>query len=126
MYLTRNKFRLNIIPSSTKFVQCQSTIRNALKSSTSQSIKHLWKSTYNHTNMQYDQYSSTKEVLKSFRQDQEDTLNRKLLHQGSFFSSISKFSLSKLKTIWSTCQSKLPKITIRYISNTLPTRKKPH
>ncbi len=125
VYLTRNKFRLNIIPPSTKFVQYQSTIRNALKSSTSQSITHLWKSTHNHTNTQYDQYSSTKEVLKSFRQDQEDTLNSKLLHQGSFFSSssISKFSLSKLKTIWSTCQSKLPKITIRYINNTLPTRK---
>ena len=31
--------------------------------------------------MQYDQYNSTKEVLKSFRQDQEDKLNNKLLHQ---------------------------------------------
>jgi hypothetical protein len=97
------------------------------KSSTSQSITHLWKSTHNHTNMQYDQYSSTKEVLKSFRQDQEDKLNSKLLHQGSFLSSIFKFSLSKLNTIWSTCQSKLPKnifnFTIRYINNSLPTRK---
>ena len=34
--------------------------------------------------MQYDQYNSTKEVLKSFRQDQEDKLDNKLLHQGSF------------------------------------------
>ena len=71
VYLNRNKFGLNIIPPSTKFVQCQSTIRNALKSSTNQSITHLWKSTHNHTNMQYDQYNSTKEVLKSFRQDQD-------------------------------------------------------
>ena len=49
------------------------------------------KSTHNHTNMQYDQYNSTKKVRNSFRQDQEDKLNNKLLHQGSFFSSISKF-----------------------------------
>ena len=55
VYLNRNKFGLNIIPPSTKFVQCQSTIRNTLKSSTNQSIIHLWKSTHNHTNMQYDQ-----------------------------------------------------------------------
>jgi hypothetical protein len=127
MYLTRNKFGLNIIPPSTKCVQCQSTIRNALKSSTNQSITHLWKSTHNHTNMQYDQYNSTKEVLKSFRQDLENKLNSKLLHQGSFFSSISKFSLSKLNTIWSTCQPKLPKnifnFTIRYINNSLATHK---
>ena len=120
VYLTRNKFGLTIIPPSAKFVQCQSTIQNALKSSINQSITHL-------RNMQYDQYNSTKEVLKSFRQDQEDKLNSKLLHQGSFFSSISKFSLSQLNKIWSTCQSKLPKnifnFTIRYINNFLPTRK---
>ena len=126
VYLNRNKFGLNIIPPSTKFVQCQTTIRNALKSSTNQSIIHLWKSTHNHTNMQYNQYNSTKEVLKSFRQDQEDKLNNKLLHQGSFFSSISKFSLSQVNSIWSTCQSKLPKnifnFTNRYINNSLPTR----
>ena len=106
VYLHQNKFGLNIIPPSTKFVQCQSTIRNTLKSSTNQSIIHLWKSTHNHTSMQYDQYNSTKEVLKSFRQDQEDKLNNKLLHQGSFFSSISKFSLSQVSRIWSTSQSK--------------------
>ena len=45
MYLTRTKFGLNIIPPSAKFAQCQSTIRNALKSSINQSITHLWKST---------------------------------------------------------------------------------
>ena len=50
-----------------------------------------------------------------------------MLHQRSFFSSISKFSLSQVNKIWSTCQSKLPKnifnFTIRYINNSLPTRK---
>ena len=41
VYLTRTKFGLNIIPPSAKFVQCQSTIRNALKSSINQSITYL-------------------------------------------------------------------------------------
>ena len=127
VYLTSNKFGLNVILPSTKFVQCQTTIRTALKLSPNESIKHLWKSTSNHTNIQYDQYSSTKDVIKSFHENQEDKLKNHLTCQGSFFFSIFKFSLAKVNTIWPTCQSKLPKnifnFTIRYINNSLPTRK---
>jgi hypothetical protein len=109
IYLTSNKFGLNIIPPSTKVLQCQVTIRNALKSSPNESIIHLWKSTTNHTNIQYDQYSSAKEVIKSFRDDQEDKLTKQLTYQGSFFTSVSRFSLTQVNTIWPACQSKLPK-----------------
>ena len=127
IYLISNKFGLNIIPPSTKFIQCQTTIRSALKSSPNESITHLWKSTCNHTNTQNDQYTSTKEVIKSFREIHEDKLENRLKCQGSFFSSVSKFSLPQVKSIWPTCQSKLPKnifnFTIRYINNSLPTRK---
>ena len=63
--LISNKFGLNIIPPSTKFIQCQTTIRSTLKSSPNESITHLWKLTKNNTNIQYDQYSATKEVIKS-------------------------------------------------------------
>ena len=127
VYLTSNKFGLNIIPPSTKFTQCQTTIQTSLKSSPNESITHLWKSIKNHTNIQHDQYSSTKEVIKSFRDSQENKLTTQLTSQGSFFNSVSKNSLPQANTIWSTCQSKLPKnifnFTIRYINNTLPTRK---
>ena len=127
VYLTRNKFGLNIIPPSTKFVQCQTTIRNVLKSSPNESITHLWQSSCNHTNTQYDQFKSTKEVIKSFRESQEDKLENQLKCQGSFFSSITKFSLPQVNCIWSFCQSKLPRnifnFSIRYINNSLPTRK---
>ena len=126
-YLTSNKFGLNIIPPSTKFIQCQTTIRSALKSSPNESITHLWKSTCNHTNTQYDQYTSTKEVIKSFREIHVDKLENRLKCQGLFLSSISKCSLPQVNSIWPTCQSKLPKnifnFTIRYINNSLPTRK---
>ena len=83
--------------------------------------------TKNHTNIQYDQYSATKEVIKSFRDNQENKLTNQLTSQGSFFTSISRFSLPQVNTIWSTCQFKLPKnifnFTIRYINNSLPTRR---
>ena len=68
---------LNVLPVSVKFIQCQTVLRNALKTSPNQSIKQLWKSTNQHTNIQYDIYNSTKEVLKEFHSAQED----KLKHQ---------------------------------------------
>ena len=56
VFLNYNKFGLDIIPPSIKFIQCQSTLRNALKSSPNDSVYHLWKLTSNHTNIQYDTY----------------------------------------------------------------------
>ena len=108
------------MPVSVKFIQCQTVLRNALKTSPNESIKQLWKSTNQHTNIQYDVYNSTKEV-------QEDKLKHHLICQGSFFSNVAKFSLLKLNSLWSTAQSKLPRnifnFTVRYINSSLPTRK---
>jgi hypothetical protein len=127
VYLTRNNFGQNILPASVKFTQCQTVLRNALKTSPNETINELWKSTNKHTNIQYDVYNSTKDVLKDFRSGHKDKLQNQLLSQGSFFSHVTKFSLSQFNTLWSVAQSKLPKnifnFTIRYINNTLPTRK---
>ena len=126
VFQTRDKFGQNIYPPSVKFTQCQTVLRTALKSSPNESINELWKSTNNHTNIQYDVYQSTKQVLKDFRSTHEDKLQNQLTCQGSFFSNVTKFSLSQLNKAWYTAQSKLPKniynFTIRYINNSLPTR----
>ena len=117
-----NKFGLNICPPSIKFTQCQTVLRNSLK----ESPKDLWKSSSCHTNIQYDLYKSTEEVLKDFRSNQEDKMQHHLTSQGFFFSNV-KYSLSSVNSIWSEVQSHLPKniynFTIRYINNSLPTRK---
>ena len=72
-------------------------------------------------------YNSTKEVLKDFRSGHENELLNQLTSQGSFFCSVTKFALPELNKVWSIAQSKLPKniynFTIRYINNSLPTRK---
>ena len=77
--------------------------------------------------MQYDVYNSTKEVLKTFHSVHEDKLQNQLTCQGSFFSSVSKFALLQLNVGWSNVQYKLLKniydFSIRYINNSLPTRK---
>ena len=127
VYLANNKFGLNIYPPSVKFAQCQTVARNALKTSPNASIKNLWKETSDSRNIQYDVYSTTKEVLKSFNSQQQIKLQNHLVVQGSFFSNVIKFSLKKLNSLWSKSQSNLPKniynFTIRYINNSLPTRR---
>ncbi|CAB4016886.1 Hypothetical predicted protein, partial [Paramuricea clavata] len=127
VFLTNNKFGLSIYPPSVKFIQCQTVLRKALKSSPNESTNDLWRATSNHTNIQYDAYNSTKEVLKNFRSGHENKLLNQLTSQGSFFCSVTKFALPQLNKVWSIAQSKLPKniynFTIRYINNSLPTRK---
>ena len=126
VFLNRNKFGLNICPPSVKFIQCQTVLRKALKTSPNDSINELWKATSNSKNIQYDVYNSTKQVLKDFRSGQEDKLNNQLTCQGSSFTNITKFSLFQLTKIWSASQSNLPKnifnFTVRYINNSIPTR----
>ena len=126
VFLTRNKFGLSICPPTVKFIQCQTVLRKALKTSPNEATNELWKATSNSKNIQYDVYNSTKQVLKDFRSRQEDKLHTQLTCQGSFFTNITKFSLSQLTKIWSACQSNLPKnifnFTVRYINNSLPTR----
>ena len=72
-------------------------------------------------------YKFTKKVLKDFCSNQEDKLQHHLTSQGFFFSNVIKYSLSSVNSIWSEAQSNLPKniysFTIRYINNSLPTRK---
>ena len=127
VYLTHNKFGLNIQPPSLKFTQCQVVQRNALKTSPNEAIKELWRSTNNGKNVQYDVYSSTKEILRDFRSNQENKLQNHLHFQGSFFSHVQQFSNQQLNKVWSIAQSQLPKnifnFTMRYINNSLPTRK---
>ena len=72
-------------------------------------------------------YKNTKDVLKAFRNDNEQRLQNHLILQGSFFSNVIKNSTSSFNSLWSSAQSRLPKnifnFTIRHINNSLPTRK---
>ena len=57
--LPYNKFGLNIQLPSTKFIQCQTVLRDALRTSQNKNIQALWKSTSSHTNIQHDTYRNT-------------------------------------------------------------------
>ena len=125
--LSKNQFGLNLQLPSIKFAQCQTVCRNALKSSPNIDIQTLWKNTSHGTNLQYDIYRNTKEVLKAVKSDNKEHLSQNLPSQGATITFLLKHSLEKLNGIWSSTQSNLPSnifnFTIKYLNNTLPTRK---
>ena len=84
VFMSRSRFDLHIIPPSVQFLQCQTTLRNALKISPNVEINELWKSTSTNKNIQYDVYTTTKEVIKDFRSKEEHKLQNQLSTQGSF------------------------------------------
>ena len=121
-----NQFFLNLQLPSVKFIQCQTVLRNALRSSKSDNIKSLWKSTSCSMNVQYDSYKNTKQVLKAVRQQHTEKLQSQLTSQGFIISFLLEHSVKSLNSLWSSAQSKLPKnifnFSIRYLSNTLANR----
>ena len=112
---------------SVKFIQCQTVSRNVLRSSPNVNVQALWKNTSNGMNLQYDMYRSTKEVLKAVKSGNKERLTHKLPSQGALLSFLLDHSLKKLNGLWSRVQSNLPvnifNFTIKYLNNTLPTRK---
>ena len=81
VFLPKNKFGLNVILPSTKFVQCQTVSRSALRSSINENIRELWSVTSSNRNIQYDIYTNTKDVLKAFREKNEQRLQNNLISQ---------------------------------------------
>ena len=114
---------------SIKFQRCQRTLRSSLKSSCDETITKLWKNTSFGTNIQYDVYKNTKQVLKSIRNEHTNRLQSHLPSQGFIITFLLDHSLHKLNSLWSKAQSKLPanifNFSIKYLNNTLATRKKP-
>ena len=127
LVLTKNQFGLNLKLPSVKFTQCQTVFRNILRSSPYVNVQTLWKNTSKGTNLQYDIYRNTKEVLKAVKLDNKERLIHNLPSQCALLSFLLNHSLKKLHGIWSLVQSNLPtnifKFTIKYLNNTLATRK---
>ena len=127
LVVTKNQFGLNLQMPSVKFTQCQTVSRNILRSSHNANVQALWKNTSNGTNLHYDMYRNTKEVLKAVKSGNRERLTQNFPSQGALLSFLLDHSLKKLNEIWSGVQSNLPanifNFTIKYLKNTLPTRK---
>ena len=127
LIISKSHYGLSLILPSTKFIQCQTTIRNALKSSPNPDIRYLWQDSSQNTNIQYDQYKNAKQVLKAVQQQHQGRLEYELTSQGFIISSSIKFASPKVTSLWSTVQQSMPKnifnFSLKYLTNTLATRK---
>ena len=98
-----------------------------MKSSKDEAIVRVWRNTNCGSNIQYDTYKNTKHILKSIRTEHTDRLQTGLPSQGFIISFLLAQSLKNLNSLWSRAQSKLPanicNFTIKYLNNTLATRK---
>ena len=125
--LPKSKFGLNIIPVSIKFTQCQATIRNCLKNSVNDDIRHIHEATSYGTNVQYDKYKTTREVLKDMRATTTDHITTKLTSQGFIIREIWDAVMPAYKGLWLSTFDKMPRnifnFCIRYLNNTLATNK---
>ena len=88
-----NHFGLNLQLPSVKFIQCLTVLRNSLRSSKSDNIKSLWKSTSCSMNVQYDSYKNTKQILKAVRQQHTEKLRSQLTSQGFIISFLLEHSM---------------------------------
>ena len=125
--LPKAKYGINFVLPSTKFSQCQTVIRNALKSSPNSEINSLWAQTSFSCNVQYDLYQNTKQVLNAVQKNNEMRITHELKSQGFIISSILTHASSRTRSLWSSVQQSTPKnifnFSIKYLNNTLATRK---
>ena len=117
LVLPKAKYSINLILPSTKYSQCQTVIRNALKSSPNSDINILWSQTSLGCNVQYDQYQNTKQVLNAVQKDNEMRITHELKSQGFIISSILTHAGSKTRSLWSTVQQGMQKIFLTILSN---------
>ena len=124
---SKNQCGLSLTLPSAKFLQCQTILRNALKSSPNDNIRSLWKNATSSTNIQYDLYRNTKEALKTVQQEHKDRLQNILTSQGSLLSHLFNQDLPQINKLWSKLQGSMPQyifnFTIRYLNNTLDAQK---
>ena len=87
----------------------------------------IYEDTSKGTSVQYDTFQSTHNVIKSIRKIKEDRVVQELKCQGLTLSFLLTDVLSSTIKLWSTAQSALPwnifNFTMRYLNNSLPTRK---
>ena len=106
--LPKSKFG-DIVPISTKFIQCQLTIRNCISKSSNEDLKFIHQETSQVKNVQYDTFKSTREVLEVMRKEKEEHMAT-LSSQNLVTNSIWNFVMASTKTYWfSALDDNLPK-----------------
>ena len=121
--LLKQKCGLGFENVSSQFTQCQNTIRSCLKNSQNSDLRKIYEKTHTNTNLQYDQFNSTREVIKNIRAGKEQLVGNELTTQALVVNSIWKHSNKASSVYWSKVITRLPKniynFCIRYVNNTI-------
>ena len=115
---------MGFIAVSTRFAQCQTTIRTCLRNSQNSDIRKIYESTHNQNNIQYDEFNSTREVIKDIRTRKENRVTNELTTQSLVVKSIWELSLKSAASLWAKVITQFPRniynFSIRYVNNSLP------
>ena len=122
--LSKDKYGLNILEPSTRFVQCQVIMNSKIKDSTNEDVKIMYEITKKQHKDQFENFKNTKEVVKKISKDKIDHISTLQL-QGRVITFIWENCSTYLNKTWPLVQSKLPKnifnFSVRYLNDTLPT-----
>ena len=128
--LTKSKCGLGFIAVSTRFAQCQTTIRTCLRNSQNSDIRKIYETTHNQNNIQYDEFNSTREVIKDIRKRKENRVTNELTTQSLVVKSIWEHSLETSASLWAKVITQFPRniynFSIRYVNNSLPNNSNLH
>ena len=121
--LSKKKCGLGFVNVPSRFARCQNTIRSCLKNSQNSDLRKIYEKTHTNTNLQYDQFNSTREVIKNIRAGKEQRIGNELTTQALVVKSIWKHSDKASSVLGSKVITQLPKniynFCIRYVNNTL-------
>ena len=109
--LSKSKFGSDIIDPSKKLIQCKNVYRNRLKNSKHENTLVIHEMTSD-TDIQYDRFNSTREIVKSMRSDKQDKIKNKLTSQGFILSFLCYNALKQTLKLWPAVQSKMPKTSL--------------
>ena len=104
--LSKDKFGLNIITFSTKFMQSQTSIRKCLQNSKNHDIRKIHQLTSYESNIKFDQFSSARQVVKSIRDNKVDKICTQLTSQGSVITKVWENVLVCSKSNWFSVRGK--------------------
>ena len=121
--LSKKKLGMGLISPSSRFVQCQTTLRNCLRNSKNEDIRKIYKATSVGPNIKYNGLSSTRDAIKEIRSEKVQRVKEVLTTQSLVVKAIWEHSWIHSSNIWHSVLDNLPKIIysfcLRYVNNTL-------
>ena len=108
-------------------MQRQTSIRKCLQNSKNHDIRKIHQLTSYESNIQFHQFSSARQVVKSIRDNKVDNICTQLTSQGSLITKVWENVLVCTESNWFSVRDKMPSniynFVNRYLNNSLPTLK---